>query len=77
MFLAVCIASAFLISNPFFAAAPVPDMSAIGVASPKAHGQAITMVETIANIEKERGSEFNGIHGNTLCAVARKVCMPS
>jgi hypothetical protein len=34
-----------LMSIPYEAATPVPTMTAVGVASPKAHGQAMTRVE--------------------------------
>src|SRR5699024_8196616 len=38
-------ASALLIKTPFSAPLPVPTMIAIGVAKPRAHGQAITKTE--------------------------------
>ena len=40
--------SADLIRMPFFAPCPVPTIIAVGVASPKAHGQEITRTETAA-----------------------------
>ncbi len=43
---AVSSASASLISTPWRAATPVPAMIAVGVASPSAHGQAITSTAT-------------------------------
>ena len=41
--------SASLIRIPFSAPLPIPTMIAVGVAKPKAHGQAITNTETMAN----------------------------
>ena len=35
-----------LISNPYLAPTPVPTIRAVGVANPRAHGQAITNVDT-------------------------------
>ena len=35
-----------LINKPFFAPTPVPTMRAVGVARPRAQGQAITKVES-------------------------------
>jgi len=42
-----------LISTPKFAATPVPTITAVGVASPKAHGHAITKVEMPKEKEKK------------------------
>ncbi len=41
-----CKISAFLIKIPKEAARPVPTITAVGVARPKAHGHAITRVES-------------------------------
>ena len=38
--------SPFLIKIPFLAPRPVPTIKAVGVANPKAQGQAITITET-------------------------------
>jgi len=45
MFFMVCIASPFLIKIPLLAPIPLPTVKAIGTASPKEHGQAITRTE--------------------------------
>ena len=47
-FSSVSSASAFLMSTPFFAPWPVPTMMDIGVARPRAHGQAMIRTETAA-----------------------------
>ncbi len=60
---AVWIASAFRIISPFLEAAPVPVIRAIGVASPKAQGQAMTMVDMKPKMARERGSLTVVTHG--------------
>ena len=50
-------ASASLIKMPWRAATPVPAMIAVGVARPKAQGQAITRTATAAKIAKVRGAK--------------------
>ena len=47
-------ASASLIKMPRLAAAPVPTMMAVGVASPSAHGQAITSTATAFRIARSQ-----------------------
>jgi len=42
-----------LIKTPKFAATPVPTITAVGVAKPKAHGHAITRVE-IPNVNAKK-----------------------
>ncbi len=50
-------ASAFRMINPFREALPTPTMSAMGVASPRAQGHAITTVATKTKIAMERLSK--------------------
>ena len=53
---AVSSASASLTSMPSFAPRPMPTIIAVGVASPNAHGQAITSTDTNARSAIESGS---------------------
>ncbi len=49
---AICSDSALFINMPFSAPMPVPTITAVGVASPKAHGQA--MIKTAINTVKAK-----------------------
>ena len=49
---AACNASPFLIRTPSLAARVVPTINAVGVASPRAHGQAITMTATAKSMAR-------------------------
>ncbi len=53
---AVWMASALRMISPLRDAAPVPVMRAMGVASPRAQGQAMTMVVMKAKTARETGS---------------------
>ena len=61
--LRVCMASPRLIRMPFSAPIPLPTMSTVGVANPRAQGQAITSVATIANIASETTPSVGSTHG--------------
>ena len=50
--LVICRASELFIKIPFSAPLPVPTIIAVGVARPKAHGQAITRTEIMIVREK-------------------------
>ena len=69
---AVWIASALRMMSPFREAAPVPVISAIGVARPSAQGHAITMVVMKANTPSETGSRTDVTHGRYWAALSRK-----
>ena len=43
--------------TPFFAPTPVPTITAVGVAKPRAHGQATTVTATAASRANRNGSE--------------------
>ena len=62
-------ASPFLIRTPSLAARPVPTIRAVGVASPNAHGQAITITATAKSIA-ETALAFNQLNQTTKVTIA-------
>ncbi len=61
--LVVWMASAFLIRRPRFEASPVPATRAMGVASPRAQGQAMTIVATKTKTLKETALSVSRTQG--------------
>ncbi len=59
----VCRAAPWRISTPFSAPMPLPTMRAVGVASPRAQGHAITRVETNAEMASVTIPRFGLTHG--------------
>ncbi len=56
-------ASPWRISTPFSAPMPLPTIRAVGVASPRAHGHAMTKVATSAKIARVTTPKFGLTHG--------------
>ncbi len=59
----VCIASPFRMRIPCSAPMPVPTIRAVGVARPRAHGQAITRVATKAEMASIATGWVESTHG--------------
>ena len=59
----VCIASPFLMRTPLVAPRPLATINAVGVASPKAHGQLITNTAMVARIAKLMSGSSGLVHG--------------
>ncbi|OQC42901.1 MAG: hypothetical protein BWX61_01331 [Bacteroidetes bacterium ADurb.Bin035] len=70
--LAIWIASPFLIIRPFLAATPLDVTRAIGVAKPRAHGQAITKVATKEKMAVDKAPASVIIHGKIFAALCKK-----
>ena len=63
----VWMASPERIRMPFWAPMPLPTISAVGVARPSAHGQAITITATPAKTASESAERSGRTHGSTPC----------